>query len=184
MSNDSKDLPHLLISVIDDDPLRARSDARELLAQVSEADPTASLRLPSAGPAVSADKGGDVVGVVGLVLSAGSLAAACVQVWLAKVPQRTIVATRPDGATLRITGRQAQEDAERLEQFLADDSSPRTGTGEEDDNAAHRKVRARVEHVIGRLKNYKILRDCRQHGDGLHHAVQAVAHMHDLALAS
>ncbi|MEU9382787.1 transposase family protein [Streptomyces sp. NPDC048279] len=51
--------------------------------------------------------------------------------------------------------------------------------GEEDDNAAHRKVRARVEHVIGRLKNDKILRDCRQRGDGLHHAVQAVAHMHN-----
>jgi hypothetical protein len=56
--------------------------------------------------------------------------------------------------------------------------------GEEDDNAEHRKVRARVEHVIGRMKNYKILRDCRQRGDGLHHAVQAVAHMHNLALAS
>ncbi|KMS71191.1 transposase [Streptomyces viridochromogenes] len=56
--------------------------------------------------------------------------------------------------------------------------------GEEDDNTAHRKVRARVEHVIGRMKNYKILRDCRQRGDGLHHAVQAVAHMHNLALAS
>ncbi|MFF7473682.1 transposase family protein [Streptomyces sp. NPDC008092] len=55
---------------------------------------------------------------------------------------------------------------------------------EEDDNAEHRKVRAWVEHVIGRLKNYKILRDCRQRGDGLHHAVQAVAHMHNLALAS
>ncbi|WP_327351289.1 transposase family protein [Streptomyces sp. NBC_01304] len=56
--------------------------------------------------------------------------------------------------------------------------------GEEADNAAHRKVRARVEHVIGRMKNYKILRDCRQRGNGLHHAVQAVAHMHNLALAS
>ncbi|MER5604194.1 transposase family protein, partial [Streptomyces sp. NPDC002265] len=55
---------------------------------------------------------------------------------------------------------------------------------EEDDNAEHRKVRARVEHVIGRMKNYKILRDCRQRADGLHHAVQAVAHMHNLALAS
>jgi hypothetical protein len=55
---------------------------------------------------------------------------------------------------------------------------------EEDDNAEHRRVRARVEHVIGRLKNYKILRDCRQRADGLHHAVQAVAHMHNLALAS
>jgi hypothetical protein len=56
--------------------------------------------------------------------------------------------------------------------------------GEEDDNAAHRKVRARVEHAIGRLKNYKIFRDCRQHGDGVHHAVQAVAHMPNLALAT
>ncbi|MFF7095756.1 transposase family protein [Streptomyces rubradiris] len=56
--------------------------------------------------------------------------------------------------------------------------------GEDEDNAAHRKVRARVEHVIGRMKNYKILRDCRQRGDGLHHAVQTVAHMHNLALAS
>ncbi|MGA5285619.1 transposase family protein [Streptomyces pseudogriseolus] len=56
--------------------------------------------------------------------------------------------------------------------------------GEGNDNAAHRKVRARAEHVIGRMKNYKILRDCRQHGDGLHHAVQAVAYMHNLALAS
>lgn len=70
--------------------------------------------------------------------------------------------------------------------------SPRTANaphrallaGEEEDNAAHRKVRGRVEHVIGRMKNYKILRDCRQRGDGLHHAVQAVAHMHNLALAS
>jgi hypothetical protein len=48
--------------------------------------------------------------------------------------------------------------------------------GEEDDNAEHRKVRARVEHAIGRMNKYKILRDCRQRGDGLHHAVQAVAH--------
>ncbi|MFK0025063.1 transposase family protein [Streptomyces sp. NPDC090798] len=56
--------------------------------------------------------------------------------------------------------------------------------GEEADNAEHRRVRARVEHAIGRLKNYKILRDCRQHGDGLHHAVQALAHMHNLALAT
>ncbi len=56
--------------------------------------------------------------------------------------------------------------------------------GEEEDNAAHRKVRAPVEHVIGRMKNHKILRDCRQHGNGLHHAVQAVAHMHNLALTA
>lgn len=57
-------------------------------------------------------------------------------------------------------------------------------TGEEADNAEHRRVRARVEHTFARMKNYKILRDCRQRGDGLHHAVQAVAHMHNLALAA
>ncbi|BCL32166.1 hypothetical protein GCM10017557_70250 [Streptomyces aurantiacus] len=57
--------------------------------------------------------------------------------------------------------------------------------GEEEDNAQHRKVRARVEHTVSRMKNYKILRDCRQRGDGLHHAVQAVARMHNnLALAA
>ncbi|GHI93750.1 hypothetical protein TPA0905_32210 [Streptomyces olivaceus] len=55
---------------------------------------------------------------------------------------------------------------------------------EEEDNAQHRKVRARVEHPFSHLKNYKILRDCRQRGDGLHHAVQAVARMHNLALAA
>jgi hypothetical protein len=54
----------------------------------------------------------------------------------------------------------------------------------EGDNAEHRRVRARVEHAIGRLKDYEILRDCRQHGDGLHHAAQAVAHMHNLALGT
>ncbi|GAA2631988.1 hypothetical protein GCM10010307_24900 [Streptomyces vastus] len=67
------------------------------------------------------------MGVVGLALSAGSLAAACIQVWLAKVPQRTIVATRPDGATIRITGREAREDDERLERFLTNGSLPANG---------------------------------------------------------
>ncbi len=55
--------------------------------------------------------------------------------------------------------------------------------GEEEDDAAHRKVRARVEHTFARMKNYKILPECQQCGDGLHHAVQAVARMHNLALA-
>jgi hypothetical protein len=34
------------------------------------------------------------------------------------------------------------------------------------------------------MKNYRILRDRRQHGDGLHHAVHAVARMHTLALSA
>ncbi|MFF8351801.1 transposase family protein [Cellulosimicrobium funkei] len=57
-------------------------------------------------------------------------------------------------------------------------------SGEEEDNAEHRRVRARVEHAFARMKHYKILRDCRQRGSGLHHAVQAVAHLHNLALAA
>ncbi|MFC9914072.1 transposase family protein [Streptomyces sp. NPDC127197] len=34
--------------------------------------------------------------------------------------------------------------------------------GEEQDSAAHRKVRARVEHVFSQMKNYRILRACRR----------------------
>ncbi|MFE2992901.1 transposase family protein [Streptomyces sp. NPDC059262] len=56
--------------------------------------------------------------------------------------------------------------------------------GEDEDNAEHRGVRARVEHAFARMKHYKILRDCRRRGPGLHHAVQAVAHMHNLALTA
>ena len=52
---------------------------------------------------------------------------------------------------------------------------------EEADNAEHRKVRARVERTFAHVKNYKILRDCRQRGDGLHHAV---ARMHNLVLTT
>ncbi|MEY9895684.1 transposase-like protein [Catenulispora sp. MAP12-49] len=55
---------------------------------------------------------------------------------------------------------------------------------QEADNTEHRRVRARVEHVFTWMKNYKILRDCRVRGDGLHTAVQAVATMHNLALAA
>ncbi|GHA91843.1 hypothetical protein GCM10010305_39350 [Streptomyces termitum] len=54
--------------------------------------------------------------------------------------------------------------------------------GQEEHNAEHRHVRARVEHTFARMKNWKILHDCRQKGDGLHHAVQAVATMHNLAM--
>lgn len=54
--------------------------------------------------------------------------------------------------------------------------------GQEEDNTEHRRVRARVEHTFTRMKNWKILRDCRQKGNGLHHAVQAVATMHNLAM--
>lgn len=56
--------------------------------------------------------------------------------------------------------------------------------GKEENNPEHRGVWARVERAFARMKRYETLRDRRQHGTGLHHAIRAVAHMHILALAS
>lgn len=45
----------------------------------------------------------------------------------------------------------------------------------EEHNTSHRKVRARVEHTFARMKSWKILRDCRLRGDGVHHAMPPTA---------
>ena len=50
-------------------------------------------------------------------------------------------------------------------------------------NTSHKQVRARVEHVFARMKTWKILRDCRLKGDGVHHAMLGIARMHNLTLA-
>lgn len=50
-------------------------------------------------------------------------------------------------------------------------------------NQSPKQVRARVEHVFARMKTWKILRDCRLKGDGVHHAMLGIARMHNLALA-
>ncbi|MEU5341658.1 MULTISPECIES: hypothetical protein [unclassified Streptomyces] len=119
-----------LISVVDDDPLRARKDARELLAALGEVDPTVKLDLPEPGSLTGfGDKGGPSAETVGLLLSAGSFVVALVQTWLARVPQRTIVVKRPDGATLYITGKEAREDDTLVERFLTDDSDDGTTAG-------------------------------------------------------
>jgi hypothetical protein len=49
-------------------------------------------------------------------------------------------------------------------------------------NKSHKQVRARVEHVLARMKTWKILRDCRLRGDGVHHAISGIARMHNLML--
>jgi hypothetical protein len=54
----------------------------------------------------------------------------------------------------------------------------------EEHNNSHRKVRARVEHTFARMKTWKILRDCRLKGDGVHHAMLGIARLHNLSLAS
>ncbi|MFI1285198.1 transposase [Streptomyces sp. NPDC020858] len=51
-------------------------------------------------------------------------------------------------------------------------------------NHDHKLVRARVEHVFARMKNWKILRDCRLKGDGVHHAMLGIAHLHNLVQAA
>ncbi|MGP4002290.1 effector-associated constant component EACC1 [Streptomyces sp. 8N706] len=112
------DRPGYRISILDEDPLRARKEARELLAAIAD-DPGAVLDVPGHRTPGGTDKGGLSVDTIGVVISAGSLVAAGVQIWLARVPQRTIVVKRPDGATLHIAGKEAREDDERIERFLA-----------------------------------------------------------------
>ncbi|MCZ9348128.1 transposase, partial [Streptomyces sp. TRM76130] len=53
----------------------------------------------------------------------------------------------------------------------------------EEHNRSHRKVRPRVEHAFARMKTWKILRDCRLKGDGVHHAMLGIARLHYLTLA-
>jgi hypothetical protein len=50
-------------------------------------------------------------------------------------------------------------------------------------NRSHKQVRARVEHVVARMKTWKILRDCRLRGEGVHTAMVGIARVHYLALA-
>ncbi|MCX4834388.1 transposase [Streptomyces sp. NBC_01016] len=52
----------------------------------------------------------------------------------------------------------------------------------EEHNRSHKQVRARVEHTFARMKDWKILRDCRLKGDGVHHAILGIARLHNLAL--
>ncbi|MFC9851411.1 effector-associated constant component EACC1 [Streptomyces prasinus] len=128
------------ISIVDEDPLRARKEARELLAGIAGVDPGAALDVPRQGTAAGpAEKGGPSADTIGLVISAGSLVAAGVQIWLARVPQRTIVVRRPDGATLHITGKEAREDDGRIERFLSgggETPHPTGGDGHDDTPAA------------------------------------------------
>ncbi|MFJ6907147.1 transposase family protein [Streptomyces griseoluteus] len=50
----------------------------------------------------------------------------------------------------------------------------------EERNRSHKQVRARVEHVFARMKTWKIHRDCRLKGDGVHYAMLGIARLHNL----
>ena len=45
---------------------------------------------------------------------------------------------------------------------------------------AHRRIRARVEHVIARIKDWQILRQCRRRGDAINHSLQIVGGLWNL----
>lgn len=58
----------------------------------------------------------------------------------------------------------------------------RLGPEQEAENAVPHRARARGEHVLSRLKNWKILRDHRLKGNGVHQAMLNTARLHSLAL--
>jgi hypothetical protein len=45
---------------------------------------------------------------------------------------------------------------------------------------AHRRIRARVEHVIARLKDWQIPRQCRRRGDAINHSLHIIAGLWNL----
>jgi hypothetical protein len=50
----------------------------------------------------------------------------------------------------------------------------------DDHYRVHRRIRARVEHVIARLKDWQILRQCRRRGDAINHTLQIIAGLWNL----
>ncbi|MBB3035771.1 transposase [Hoyosella altamirensis] len=46
---------------------------------------------------------------------------------------------------------------------------------DEQRHAAHRKIRARIEHILARMKDWQMLRQCRRRGNNINHAARAVA---------
>jgi hypothetical protein len=53
---------------------------------------------------------------------------------------------------------------------------------QEAENGVHRKARTHVEPALSRLKNGKILRDCRLKGNGVHQTMLGTARLHTPAL--
>ena len=45
---------------------------------------------------------------------------------------------------------------------------------------AHRRIRARVEHVIARLNDWQVLRQCRRRAEAIYHNLQIIAGLWNL----
>lgn len=50
----------------------------------------------------------------------------------------------------------------------------------DDTYRTHRRIRARVEHVIARLKDWQILRQCRRRGQAINHSLNIIAGLWNL----
>jgi hypothetical protein len=48
----------------------------------------------------------------------------------------------------------------------------------------HRRIRARVVHVIARLKDSQILRQCRRRGDAINHSLHIITGLWNLKTRS
>ena len=71
----------------------------------------------------------------------------------------------------------------RYRAITSNTSPPRDHTGpiiRDDHYRAHRRIRARVEHVIARLKDWQILPQCRRRGDATNHSLQVIAGLWNL----
>jgi hypothetical protein len=55
-----------------------------------------------------------------------------------------------------------------------------SGIIRDDNYRAHRRIRARVEHVLARLKDWQILRQCRRRGQAINHILQIIAGLWNL----
>jgi len=53
---------------------------------------------------------------------------------------------------------------------------------QEELNTVHRRIRARVEHALAQMKNWKILRDCRRKDNGVWLAALGVAQLRNLSM--
>jgi hypothetical protein len=51
---------------------------------------------------------------------------------------------------------------------------------QETENAVHRRARARVDHALSRLKNWKIPRDCRLKATEFSQAMLGITRLHNL----
>ncbi len=95
---------------------------------------------------------------------------------------------RDSGIKDTLTGRPAMADGgyQGNTDVIMPHRKPRDGSvltdWQEDLNPAHRKVRARVEHTLARMKNWKILRDHRRAAHTLHDTAPAIANPHNPAI--